>query len=297
MYDGQTMRLVTYRHQGQDRIGVVQGDQVADISSIAPDMNTLIQGGQQGLDDARRAAETGSKAPLSQVQLLAPIPRPLKNIFCLGLNYKEHVAEGAAAGARATAELPEYPVWFSKPATAVTGPYDDIVVEPRISTQYDWEVELAVIIGKAGRHIAKEQAYEYVHSYTVFNDFSVRDIQRRHGPPPQWFKGKSWDKGSPMGPWLITADELGSPEQLQVTCRVNGVVKQDSNTNLMIFDIPSQLRDITEVLTLEPGDIISTGTPSGVGFARKPPEFLKNGDVMETEIERVGVLRNRIVER
>ena len=290
------MRLVTYRHQGQVRVGVVLGDQVADVSSVAADMNTLIQGGQQALDDARQAAENGAKAALSDVQLLAPIPRPLKNVFCLGLNYREHVAEGAGAGVRSTADAPEYPIWFTKPPTAVTGPYDDIPINSRVSTQYDWEVELGVVIGKAGKHVAKDKAYEHVHSYTVINDFSVRDIQRRHGPPPQWFKGKSWDKGSPIGPWLITPDELGNPEKLQVTCRVNGVVKQDSNTSLMIFDIPTQIADITDVLTLEPGDIISTGTPSGVGFARKPPEFLKHGDVLETEIEKIGVMRNRIVE-
>jgi 2-keto-4-pentenoate hydratase/2-oxohepta-3-ene-1,7-dioic acid hydratase in catechol pathway len=275
----------------------VVGDQIADVSSVAPDMNTLIAGGQQALDDARRASETGTKTPLNQAQLLAPIPRTLKNVFCLGLNYKEHVAEGARAGARDTADLPKYPIWFTKPATAICGPYDDIVIEPRISTAYDWEVELAVVIGKPAKHVPKEKAFEYVHSYTIFNDFSVRDIQRRHGPPPQWFKGKSWDKGSPMGPWLVTPDELGNPEKLQVICRVNGAVKQDSNTEMMIFDIPTQIADITEVLTLEPGDLISTGTPSGVGFARTPPEFLKNGDVMETEIEKIGVLRNRIVER
>ncbi len=288
------MRLVTYRYQGQDKVGVVVGDQVADVSAVAPDMNALIAGGQQALDGARRAAETAAKAPLNQVQLLAPIPRPLKNVFCLGLNYKEHVAEGARAGVR-TADLPEYPVWFSKPPTAVTGPYDDIVIEPAVSTKYDWEVELAVIIGRAAKHVPKDRAYEYVHSYTIFNDFSVRDLQRRHGG--QWFKGKAFDKGSPMGPWLITPDELGNPENLRVICRVNGEIKQDSNTSLMIFDIPTQIADITEVVTLEPGDVISTGTPSGVGFARNPPEFLKNGDVMETEIEKIGVLRNRIVER
>ena len=296
------MRLVTYalgpQHSSLDaRIGVVSGDQVADVSSVASNMNALIAGGQQGLDDARRAAETGSKTPLSEVYLLPPIPRLSKNLFCLGLNYREHVAEGANAGVRATADAPEYPIWFTKPTTAITGPYDDIPIEPRISTCYDWEVELGVVIGKAGRHIAKDKAYEYVHSYTIINDFSVRDIQRRHGPPPQWFKGKSWDGGTPMGPWLITPDELGNPEKLQVTCRVNGVVKQNSNTELMIFDIPSQIADITQVLTLEPGDVISTGTPSGVGFARTPPEFLKNGDVMETEIEKIGTLRNLIVDR
>ncbi|HEX6513807.1 MAG TPA: fumarylacetoacetate hydrolase family protein, partial [Chloroflexota bacterium] len=248
------MRLVTYQQQGQPRVGVVLGDDVADVSTVAPDMNTLIAGGQQALDDARRAAETGARTPLKEARLLAPIPRPLKNIFCLGLNYKEHVAEGARAGVR-TADLPEYPVWFSKPPTAVCGPYDDIVIEPAVSTKYDWEVELAVVIGRTAKHVAKEKAYEYVHSYTIFNDFSVRDLQRRHGG--QWFKGKAFDKGSPMGPWLITSDELGNPEQLQVVCRVNGAVKQDSNTSMMIFDIPTQIADITEVVTLEPGDVIS----------------------------------------
>jgi len=276
---------------------VVEGDQVADVTSAAGDMNTLIAGGQQALDAVRRAAEQASKAALSEVQLLAPLPRTRKNIFCLGLNYKEHAAEGAAAGTGADAEGPKYPVWFTKPYTAVCGPFDDIGIEPRISTAYDWEVELALIIGPEGKHVSKEKAYEHVWGYTIFNDFSVRDIQRRHGPPPQWFKGKSWDKGSPMGPWIVTADEMGSPENLNIICRVNGVEKQKSNTGLMIFDIPSQIADITEVLTLEPGDVISTGTPSGVGFARTPPEFLKAGDLMETEIEKIGVLRNRIVER
>ena len=291
------MKLVTYRHQGQQRIGVVVNDQVADVSSVAPDMNAFIAGGQAALAGARRLAETGQKTPLSQVELLAPIPRPLKNIFCLGLNYKEHVAEGAAAGVRATADAPEYPVWFTKAPTVVVGPYDEIVIEPQVSTQYDWEAELAVVIGRPARHVTRESALEYVHSYTIFNDFTVRDIQRRHGPPPQWFKGKSWDRGSPMGPWLVTPDELGDAETLRIACRVNGDTKQDSNTGLMIFNIATQIADITEVLTLEPGDIISTGTPPGVGFARKPPEFLKKGDLMETEIEKIGVLRNRIVER
>ena len=228
--------------------------------------------------------------------LLAPIPRPLKNIFCTGLNYSEHITEGADHTG-ADLQRPKYPVWFTKSSGSVCGPYDDITIEPRISTAYDWEVELAVVIGKAGRHVPRDKAYEHVHSYTVFNDFSVRDIQFRHGPPPQWFKGKSWDGGSPMGPWLVTPDELGDPRALRVVCRVNGVVKQDSHTSLMIFDIPALIADITEVLTLEPGDIISTGTPSGVGFARTPPEFLRDGDVMETEVEKIGVLRNRIVGR
>ncbi len=291
------MRLATFLQQGSAHLGVVAGDYAIDVSRVAPDMNALIALGQAGLDEAGRLAETGDRIPLAEVRLLAPIPRPLKNVFCVGQNYKEHVAEGASHGTGADPEGPKYPVWFTKVPTAVTGPYDDIVIDSRISTHYDWEVELAVVIGKAGRYVARDRAFEHVHSYTIFNNLSVRDIQRRHGPPPQWFKGKCWDKGSPMGPWLVTADEIGDPRALELVCRVNGVVKQHSTTSLVIFDIPALIADLTEVLTLEPGDIISTGTPSGVGFARTPPEYLKAGDVMETAIDRIGVLRNRIVER
>jgi 2-keto-4-pentenoate hydratase/2-oxohepta-3-ene-1,7-dioic acid hydratase in catechol pathway len=224
----------------------------------------------------------------ADVRLRAPLPVPPRNIMCLGLNYKEHVAEATGA------PPPANPVWFTKAVTSVTGPFDDIHIDSSLSTAYDWEVELAVVIGTAGRGIAKADAMQHVYGYTVFNDFSVRDIQLQDGR--QWFKGKSLDKASPMGPWLVTADELGDPSTLNVTCRVNGEVKQQSSTSLFIFDIATCIADISQVLTLQPGDIISTGTPSGVGFHRKPPERLVAGDVMETEIDRIGVLRNRIVE-
>lgn len=294
------MRLATFApiggEQGSQRVGVVLQDEIADVTPVAPSMLALVQGGAAALGQARAAAQKAPRFALEQVKLLAPFPRPAKNILCLGLNYRDHVTEGARAGARASEDAPKYPVWFTKAVTSVCGPYDDIVIDPEISTKYDWEVELMVVIGKAGRRIGRERAFEHVHSYTVFNDFSVRDIQRRHGPPPQWFKGKSFDKASPMGPWLVTADEIGTPPKIRLSCRVNGVTRQDSNTELMMFDIPSAIADISEVMTLEPGDVIATGTPSGVGFARTPPEYLKAGDVMETEIEKIGVLRNRIVE-
>jgi len=289
------MRLVTYTQaRGEPRLGLVQNEQlVVDVSAAAPSMLALIQAGADGLDRVRQAAATGHSAPLEQVRLLAPIPRPSKNVFCLGLNYKEHVAESAAGRGANPEELPKYPIWFTKAVTSLTGPYDDIRVDLRLSDKYDWEVELAVVIGKGGRNIPKERAYEYVHSYSVFNDFSVRDLQRRHGG--QWFKGKSLDKASPMGPWLVTPDEIADPTSLQVLLRVNGETKQTSNTNLLIFDIPTSIADLSDTITLEPGDIIATGTCGGIGAARKPPEFLKPGDVMETEIPGVGVLRNRIV--
>lgn len=290
------MKLATFLESGQQRVGVVDGSRVLDISQEFPSMLALIDGGADARARARRAAGPGCRSlDLGSVRLMAPIPRPSKNILCLALNYREHITEGMKAGSRDSDDAPKLPVWFTKAVTTVCGPYDDIAIEPDISVQYDWEVELALVIGKAGRRIPKDQALEHVHSYTVFNDFSVRDIQRRHGPPPQWFKGKSYDKASPMGPWLVTADELGNPPSVQLRCRVNGALKQDTHTSKMIFDIPTVIADISEVLTLEPGDIISTGTPSGVGYARKPPEFLKDGDLLETDIDGIGTLRNRIV--
>jgi 2-keto-4-pentenoate hydratase/2-oxohepta-3-ene-1,7-dioic acid hydratase in catechol pathway len=286
------MRLATFEWQGSQRVGVVDDDRIADVSEVAASMLALVQGGDAALDRARSAVGGAQRHNLDQVRLLAPFPRPAKNIFCMGLNYKEHVAEGARARS-AEVRLPEHPIWFTKAVTSITGPYDDIPVDLTISTQYDWEVELALVIGKPARRVPKDQVFDYIHSYSVFNDFSVRDIQLRRGG--QWFKGKSLDRSSPMGPWLATADEVPDPGHLPVICRVNGVVKQNSNTEELIFDIPTIVSDITEMVTLEPGDIIATGTPSGVGFARTPPEFLKPGDVMETEIPGLGRLRNRIV--
>jgi 2-keto-4-pentenoate hydratase/2-oxohepta-3-ene-1,7-dioic acid hydratase in catechol pathway len=289
------MKFATFKIGGSQGLGVVLGDEIADVTDAAPTMMALIKGGPKATERIQGLMNKAQRYRLDQINLLAPIPRPNKNILCLALNYKDHISEGMKAGTRDTDDAPKYPVWFTKAVTSVCGPFDDIIIEPAVSVQYDWEVELAVVIGKKGRHIPQEKAFDYVHSYTVLNDFSVRDIQRRHGPPPQWFKGKSFDKASPMGPWLVTADELGSPPNVQLRCSINGVLKQNAHTAQMIFDIPTLISDISEVMTLEPGDIISTGTPSGVGYARKPPEFLKNGDLMETEIEGVGTLRNRIV--
>jgi 2-keto-4-pentenoate hydratase/2-oxohepta-3-ene-1,7-dioic acid hydratase in catechol pathway len=292
------MRLATYSDESfgrGGRVGVVKGDEIFDVTTVAPTMMALVQGGPAMLE---RVWVESNKTPgekLSLVRLLAPIPRPAKNILCLGLNYGGHVAEGARTGVIA-AELPKSPVWFTKAVTSVCGPWDDIAIEASVSTQYDWEVELMVVIGKAGRYIPKESAFEHVHSYTVFNDFTARDLQLSGGAMPQWFRGKSLDKTSPMGPWLITEDEFGRPPKLQLTCRVNGKTKQNSNTDQMLFDIPTVIADISEVLTLEPGDVIATGTPEGTGFANDPQEFLGAGDVMETEIEGIGILRNRVVE-
>jgi 2-keto-4-pentenoate hydratase/2-oxohepta-3-ene-1,7-dioic acid hydratase in catechol pathway len=287
------MRLATFEHLGQQYVGVVDGQQIVDVTSVAPSLVALVQGGAEALTAAKAAAAKGAKLALGQVCLVAPFPRPPKNILCLGVNYRAHGEEAARAGARPTAEPPKHPIWFTKAVTSVCGPHDDIELNLSLSQKYDWEAELAVVIGREGRHIPRDRALDYVHSYTVFNDFSVRDFQLDHGG--QWFMGKSLDRASPMGPWLVTPDELGDAGKLRICCRINGVTKQDANTSELIFDVTSVIADISQILTLEPGDVISTGTPAGVALGRNPPEWLKPGDVMETEIERIGTLRNRMV--
>lgn len=257
----------------------------------ASDMLDLIGSGEAGLAAVRELLQAaGADLALAGLRLLAPIPRPRKNVFCVGWNYLEHFAEGEAIR-QSGQDLPAHPVFFSKVPTAVTGPYDAIPYDAKVSEQIDWEVELAVIIGKSGKNISENEALDYVFGYTVVNDVTARDLQRRHGG--QWLKGKSLDGACPMGPWIVTRDEL-DPTNLRVVTRVNGVPKQDSNTRHLYFKIPRLIAELSLGMTLEPGDIISTGTPPGVGFARKPPEFLKPGDLLETEIEGIGRLQNRI---
>jgi 2-keto-4-pentenoate hydratase/2-oxohepta-3-ene-1,7-dioic acid hydratase in catechol pathway len=285
------MRLATFELDGTERVGVIENGHVVDVSTSASSVLEVIQDGEEGLRRVRKALPGAPRIALERVRLRAPIPSPPKNILCLGLNYQWHVEEGVRAGAAVS--LPDSPLWFTKMATSVCGPYDDIALDPTLSAEYDWEVELAVIIGRTGRRIHRNEALSYVHSYSVFNDLSMRDMQRRHGG--QWFKSKSLDRSAPFGPWLVTADEVGDPSTLQLTCRVDGVVKQHDTASALIFDIATCIADISEVLTLDPGDVISTGTPGGVGFARVPPEFLQPGQLMESEIDRIGILRNRIV--
>jgi len=301
------MRLLSFRPKrgGAPRVGVLLGDgrvlAVGDAARRARqrlpfdagDMLSLIASGRAGLAALRRLTKgyAGKGLALASLKLLAPIPRPRKNVFCVGWNYLEHFDEGAKARPHLQ-ELPAHPTFFTKAPTAVNGPFDPIPLHAHVTEKLDWEVELGVVIGRGGRDIAEADALKHVYGYTVINDVSAREVQRRHGQ--QWFKGKSLDGSCPMGPWIVTADEVPDPQALRVTCRLNGVVKQDASTAQMYFRIPRIIAELSAGLTLESGDVISTGTPAGVGHARTPPEFMRAGDVLETEVEGVGTLRNRI---
>jgi 2-keto-4-pentenoate hydratase/2-oxohepta-3-ene-1,7-dioic acid hydratase in catechol pathway len=295
------MRLATFDAGRGPRVGIIAADDtlvpINDAIPEAPlDMLGVIAGGDPlhaRLRDLASRAKNGAK--LATVKLLAPIPRPRRNVFCVGWNYSEHFAEGAAVRAQTTApgqqEIPEFPALFSKNPATVTGPDAPVWFPAPHSEQLDWEVELAVIVGRGGRDIPEARAMEHIFGYTCANDVSVRDVQRRHGG--QWFKGKNYDSHLPLGPWIVSGDAVDA-SALRIQTRVNGVTKQDSSTKFMVFKLPRLIREFSAGTELEPGDIIITGTPEGVGFARKPPEFMKIGDVVEVEIEGIGVLRNTV---
>ena len=276
------------------RFGAVRGDRIIDLTSVGgpPSLLALVQAGAAEWDRTRGRVEASRDQgrALADVRLHAPIPRPLKNIFCLGLNYAAHAKESAQARNRET-KIPDFPVIFTKATTTVNGPYDDVPVDRGVTSQVDWEVELGVIIGAPGRNIVNDDALSHVFGYTVINDVSARDVQIQH---VQWFKGKSLDGSCPMGPLVVTADEFGDPQRKRLMCRVNGVTKQDATTADMLFPVATIIEWLSKGLTLEAGDIIATGTPSGVGMGRTPQEYLQAGDVVETEIEDIGILRNRI---
>lgn len=226
---------------------------------------------------------------LEKIKLLAPIPKPHRNIFCVGKNYADHAQE--IKNITTIKDLPESPIYFSKLPTSVTGPDTVILSHAKATKQIDYEVELAIIIGKAGLNIPLDQAEDYVFGYTVANDITARDLQKKHS---QWYKGKSLDTFCPLGPYIAHKSILPLPLTLDLTCKVNGDLRQHSNTTKMIFDISTIINDLSQGMTLLPGDIILTGTPAGVGFALDPPQFLKHGDRVQAEIEKIGILRNRI---
>ena len=292
------MRYATFERDGSTGWGVVQDGGVLDLPAAAaaaglagwPEtLLAFIQAGPAWWERASQiaaAAGSASLLPLSGVRLLAPVPQPLRNVFALGLNYAEHAAEGGH-------DAPDAPIYFTKATTAVIGPDEPIIADPSVSQQLDWEVELGVILGTGGRRISEADALDHVFGYTVIHDVSARDLQfARSG---QWFLGKSFDTGCPMGPWIVSADEIGDPQNLDLSLHVNGVEKQSSNTRYMIFPVAKILEDLSSVLTLQAGDIISTGTPDGIGGSRQPPEFLQPGDVTEAEVAGIGLLRNPVV--
>ncbi len=289
------MRYLTFSLPGESthRVGVIDGDRIVELPEF-PSLLALIQAGTEAW---RRVANTITRAaglkglPHRDVRWHAPIPRPTKNVFCLGRNYAGHVKEAVQARGQEF-KLPAHPIFFTKPPTSVVGPHDDIVWNRSVTQQVDWEAELGVIIGVGGKNISRDAAMSHVFGYTVINDVSARDLQSAH---LQFFKGKSLDTFCPMGPVIVTADEFGDPQRKAVTLRVNGVEKQHGSTADMIFQIDQTIEVLSRGCTLEAGDIISTGTPDGVGMGRTPQEWLQVGDVMETEVEGIGVLRNRVI--
>ncbi|WP_017729155.1 fumarylacetoacetate hydrolase family protein [Halalkalibacterium ligniniphilum] len=307
------MKLITFNREGTSRIGVIVNEEVVDLHGaykallesegklravqiaeafIPPDMNGFLQGGAESMALAKKALDYALSHkddssytlvfPLRDVRMEAPIPSPGK-IICVGHNYREHILEMKR-------ELPPYPVVFAKFSNTVIGPQDDIPFYP-ISEQLDYEAEFAFVVGKRARNVSQAEALDYVAGYTIVNDVTYRDLQRR---TLQWLQGKTVEGSAPMGPWLVTSDELNNPEGLEVVLTVNGEERQRSNTRNLVFSVQYLVEFLSNLMTLEPGDVVLTGTPGGVGIARDPQVFLKDGDVVKIEIDGVGVLENRV---
>ncbi|MCH6265347.1 fumarylacetoacetate hydrolase family protein [Neobacillus citreus] len=306
------MKLVSFANNGRKSIGAIVGEVVIDLQTaykaklqkegkffsnrvaevcLPDNMVEFLQGGKESMDAAKEAVQFALKnnpndIPLllnkSDIKICAPILNPGK-IICVGHNYRDHIVEMGR-------DLPTYPVLFAKFANTVIGPEDDIPFYP-ISEQLDYEAELAIVIGKRARNVPQETALDYVAGYTICNDVTYRDIQRR---TTQFFQGKSVDGTAPMGPWIVTSDEIKDPSRLEISLSVNGEERQRSNTSNLIFTVQSLIEYLSELMTLDPGDVILTGTPGGVGVARNPQVFLKDGDIVRIEIEKMGVLQNKV---
>jgi 2-keto-4-pentenoate hydratase/2-oxohepta-3-ene-1,7-dioic acid hydratase in catechol pathway len=282
------MRIATFTHHGATRLGVVDGDGLVDLAVAAPglprELSAFLAAGRSALEAAREAtARPAGRLPLAEVRLEAPVRRPGK-FLAIGLNYADHVAESGM-------ERPHVPVFFNKQSTCVAGPRDDIHL-PRVSPLLDYEGELGFVIGRRCRHVPRDRAAEVIAGYLVVNDVSVRDWQLR---TPTMTMGKSFDTHGPIGPWLVTPDEVGDPHALDLRTWVNGELRQHSNTRQLIFDCFAQVEHLSTAFTLEPGDVITTGTAAGVGGAMKPPRFLGAGDVVRVEIQRIGWIENTVV--
>jgi 2-keto-4-pentenoate hydratase/2-oxohepta-3-ene-1,7-dioic acid hydratase in catechol pathway len=302
------VRFLMFRHGSGSRLGVLaegRSDTVVDLAELAAarasaappaDLLALIDAGDTGLDAMKelvRKVKPSDGAPItrpiSELHVLAPLDPPRGNVIAIGLNYAKHADETARTGG--TGAQP--PTVFTKAITTIAGPYDDIPIDPAVSDQMDWEVELGVVIGRAGVNIAREDALDHVFGYTVINDISARDIQNGWGG--QFFKGKSLDSACPSGPWVVTRDEVPDPQSLNLRLTVNGNVKQDASTAGMINAVDAIISWVSFGMTLPAGTLIATGTPEGVGFVRTPPEFIQVGDVVEAEVQGIGKLRNKFV--
>ncbi len=282
------MRFVSFHQADAVRSGLAQGDTirpyVAEISSIRDYLAIA--------PSERGALATGAPIALDSVKLAAPA-RPHKNIFCVGRNYRGH-AEEVARARNVPLNLPTVPTFFTKAPTAIADPDATLHLTAAISPQYDWEAELAVVIGTRCRDVSETDALDMIFGYTCLNDVTARDVQKDYG---QWFKGKSLDDSCPIGPWIVSADEIGDPQTLAISMHVDGEIKQSSTTAEMIFNVRRIIAELSRGMTLEPGDVIATGTPDGVGMARTPPQFLRDGSVMAVEIAKIGVLRNAVALR
>ena len=284
------MKIVGFE-QGRDlRLGVVEGDQVIDLQAVDPKIPSdlavvLANGALKQLGDVARSAPASARIPLKDLKFALPVARPGK-IVCLGLNYLEHVKEGKYAD-----NIPKFPTIFMRCTTSLA-PHLSPLIRPLVSETFDYEAELVAVIGKRAKHVTKENAADYIAGWSCFNEGSIREYQRR---TTQWDMGKNFDRTGGFGPWMVTADEMPAlGKGLKIESRLNGNVMQSDNTDNMMFPVAETIADITQGMTLEPGDILVTGTPSGVGHARKPPAWMKDGDVCEIEIEGVGILRNPI---
>jgi 2-keto-4-pentenoate hydratase/2-oxohepta-3-ene-1,7-dioic acid hydratase in catechol pathway len=309
------MRLLMFEHGSSRRLGILSGERsetVIDLTELAvstgstpppADIMALIDAGDAGIASVKQlvaklkpSAGAPIARPLSDVRLLAPLDPPRGNVIAIGRNYAKHAAETAAKG-----EKPKPPTVFSKAITTIAGPNDEIPIDPAVSEDIDWEVELGVVIGKPGVNITRENALAHIFGYMVINDVTARDIQNDTGRwegqgwGGQYFKGKSLDSSCPSGPWIVTSDEISNPQALTLRLTVNGVVKQESSTANMIHPVDEIISWISYGMTLLPGMMVATGTPEGVGFARTPPEFIRVGDTVEAEVEAIGTLRNKFV--
>lgn len=291
------MHLITFSESDRVRIGLLDRtqQQVVDLgitdADLPDNMLDFIAQGQAALERARRALDAGcGRLALEQVRLLAPIPRPLRNVFCIGKNYRAHVQELQGAGTAFAGDA-EQPIFFTKATGTVIGPYAPILAALDPTASVDYEGELAVIIGRGGRGISASDAMQHVYGYTILNDVTSRQLQREH---QQWFVGKSLDGFCPMGPAIVTADEVTDVGRLRVQTWVNNELRQDDVVASMIVDIPAQIASLSRVMTLEPGDILATGTPAGVGMGFQPPRYLHQGDVVKINIEPIGILENPV---